>query len=60
VTRIKCKLDAPDGLVVQQHELEDSWLVSLWAKMPNNEEVQAFARKLSPECELVLEIPDAE
>ena len=50
MTRIKCKLDAPDGLVVQQHELEDSWLVSLWAKMPNNEEVQAFARKLSPEC----------
>ena len=57
-TRIDCKLDAPDGLLVRAHELEDSWLVGVWVKMPNTEAVREFARKLSPECDLVLEIPD--
>ncbi|HJX66268.1 MAG TPA: hypothetical protein VJ860_20205 [Polyangia bacterium] len=58
-TRIACKLEAPDGLVVRYMEpWSDKVGVGVWLILPSPEEAKEFAKRLKPGRDLVLEIPD--
>jgi len=58
-TRITCKLEAPDGLVCRYMEpWSDKVGVSVWLTLPSPKAAQEFVKRLTPGCDLVLEIPD--
>jgi hypothetical protein len=57
--RIACKLDAPDGLIML-YDWHDHLHAAVCVEFASLAEAKEFAKGLTPDCDLVLEIPDAE